>query len=143
MHLRNRIGSRARCVAWFAAFVLSLFIAPSYGHHSITMYDRTIETSISGTVTQWDWTNPHCWLQIMVDDENGTPRLWVLEANSTGQMARGGWTADSVKPGDQVTVIINPIRDGTRAGRLGTVHFSDGRELHRAGDASGTRSSPF
>jgi len=107
------------------------------------MYDRTIETSITGTVTQWDWTNPHCWLQIMVDDENGTPRLWVLEANSTGQMARGGWMADSVKPGDEVTVIINPIRDGTRAGRLGTVRFSDGHELQRAGDALGTRRSPF
>ncbi len=79
----------------------------------------------------------------MVEDENGAERIWILEANSTGQMARGGWTADSVKAGDQVTVIMNPIRDGTRAGRLGTVRFSDGRVLQRAGDASGSGPSPF
>jgi len=96
-----------------------------------------------GTVTEWEWTNPHCWLHVMVEDENGTPHLWTLEANSTGQMARGNWTADSVKAGDEVTVILNPIRDGTRAGRLGSVHFSDGRVLRRAGDASGSGPSPF
>jgi len=143
MHRRNPRLSGAARGAWFVGLIISLIITPAYGHHSIVMYDRTVETSITGTVTQWDWTNPHCWLQIMVDDVNGTPQLWVLEANSTGQMARGGWTADSVKPGDEVTVIINPIRDRTRAGRLGTVRFSDGRELQRAGDASGTRPSPF
>jgi hypothetical protein len=143
MHMKNRVLSAAKCIALFVGLFLSLLFTPSSAHHSITMYDRTVETSITGTVTQWDWTNPHCWLQIMVDDENGTPQLWVLEANSTGQMARGGWTADSVIPGDEVTVIINPIRDGTRAGRLGTVQFSDGRELHRAGDASGTRRRPL
>jgi hypothetical protein len=130
-------------VASLISLLVSLFVMPAFGHHSIIMYNRTIETSIAGVVTQWDWTNPHCWLQIMVDDENGTAQLWVLEANSTGQMARGGWTANSIKPGDEVTVIMNPIRDGTRAGRLGSVHFSDGRVLHRAGDASGTRPRPF
>jgi hypothetical protein len=107
------------------------------------MYDRTVKTSIAGMVTAWEWTNPHCWLHVLVDDENGTARLWTLEANSTGQMARGGWTADSVKAGDEVIVILNPIRDGTRAGRLGSVHFSDGRVLRRASDASGSGPSPF
>ncbi len=125
------------------SFVIALFAFPASGHHSITMYDRAVETSITGTVTEWEWTNPHCWLHVMVEDENGAERIWILEANSTGQMARGGWTADSVKAGDQVTVIMNPIRDGTRAGRLGTVRFSDGRVLQRAGDASGSGPSPF
>ncbi len=125
------------------SLIIALFAFPAFGHHSITMYDRTVETSITGTVTEWEWTNPHCWLHVLVEDENSTARLWTLEANSTGQMARGGWTADSVKAGDQVTVIMNPIRDGARAGRLGSVRFSDGRVLHRAGGASGTGPRPF
>ena len=70
------------------SLIIALFAFPAFGHHSITMYDRTVETSITGTVTEWEWTNPHCWLHVLVEDENGTARLWTLEANSTGQMAR-------------------------------------------------------
>ncbi len=124
-------------------FAASLFATGASAHHSIVMYDRTQEIWIGGTVTAWEWTNPHCWLHVMVEDENGISRLWTLEANSTGQMARGGWTADSVKAGDKVSVTMNPVRDGTRAGRLASVHFSDGRVLYRAGDASGSGPSPF
>jgi hypothetical protein len=112
-------------------------------HHSIAMFDRNAETTISGTVSRWEWTNPHCWLDVLVEHADGTGQHWMIKANSTGQMGQGGWSADSLHAGEKVLVTINPIRDGTRGGRLVSVQFSDGRILHRASDVSGTRPYPF
>ena len=113
-----------------AVIVLS---APASGHHSLAMYDTTTQISVDATVTEFEWANPHCWLHIMVEDESGTARLWTLEGNSIGQLVRAGWTADAVKAGDEVTIILNPLRDGTRGGRIEAIHFPDGRELRRLG----------
>lgn len=116
-----------------SAVVVIALSVPASGHHSLAAYDTDTEISVTATVTEFEWANPHCWLHIMVEGEDGTARLWTLESNSVGQMIRAGWTADSVKAGDEVTIDLNPLRDGTRGGRLNTVHFSDGRVLRRQG----------
>ena len=115
------------------AFASILLSAPASGHHSIAMYDYSIDISISGVVSEFEWRNPHTWLHIMIEDETGTPALWTLEGNSTGQLMRVGWTADAVKPGDEVTVIIHPLRDSTRGGAIAALHLADGRVLGTGG----------
>ena len=127
----KRCISSLLCLTAFASIIVSV---PASGHHSIAMYDYSIDISISGVVSEFEWRNPHTWLHIMVEDETGTPALWTLEGNSTGQLTRVGWTADAVKPGDEVTVIIHPLRDTTRGGAIAALHLPDGR-VFRAGGA--------
>jgi len=115
--------------------VFSLLALPSSAgaHHSQAMYDNTQELTISGIVSEWEWTNPHTWLHVMVKDESGTDRLWTFESNSTGQLERGGWSGDAIKSGDEVSVVYRPLRDGTRGGSVRAVLFPDGRELLHPG----------
>ncbi len=115
--------------------VFSLLVLPisAGAHHSQAMYDNTQELSIEGIVSEWEWTNPHTWLHVMIKDESGTERQWTFESNSTGQLERGGWSGDAIKAGDEVTVIYRPLRDGTRGGSIRAVIFPDGRELLHPG----------
>lgn len=127
----KRYTYRLLCLTAFASIVLSL---PASGHHSIAMYDYTIDISVSGVVTEFEWRNPHCWLHVMIEDESGTSAVWTFEGNSTGQLTRVGWSSDVVQPGDEVTVIIHPLRDGTRGGAIAALELADGR-VFRAGGA--------
>ena len=118
-----------------APLALSLFVLPlsAGAHHSQAMYDSSQELSIAGTVSEFEWVNPHTWLHVMIKDDSGTERMWTFESNSTGQLERGGWSGDAIKPGDEVTVIYRPLRDGTRGGSIRAVLFPDGRELLHPG----------
>ncbi len=102
-------------------------------HHSQAMYDNTQELTISGVVSEFEWVNPHTWLHVMVKDESGTERMWTFESNSTGQLVRGGWSGDAIKPGDEVAVVYRPLRDGTRGGSIRAVLFPDGKQLLHPG----------
>ena len=110
-----------------------LFFMPAAAHHSQTMYDGDTEIEMRGVVEEFDWTNPHTWLYVTVEEENGGESQGVFESNSTGQLTRVGWTADSIKPGDEVTVIMHPLRDGTRGGSIVAVHLQDGTVLPSGG----------
>ncbi|MEE8439371.1 MAG: DUF6152 family protein [Micropepsaceae bacterium] len=115
--------------------ICSLFALPisASAHHSQAMYDASKQTSTTGIVSEWEWTNPHTWLHLMVKDESGQERLWTFESNSTGQLMRGGWSEQAIKAGDEVTVTFRPLRDGTRGGSIRAVRFPDGRELLHPG----------
>ena len=115
--------------------VLSLLVLPlsAGAHHSQAMYDASKETSATGIVSEWEWTNPHTWLHVLVKDESGQERMWTFESNSTGQLMRGGWSEDAIESGDEVTVTFRPLRDGTRGGSIRAVRFPDGRELLHPG----------
>lgn len=110
-----------------------LLSMPAAGHHSQTMYDGDTEIEMRGVVEEFDWTNPHTWLYVTVEEESGAESHWVFESNSTGQLTRVGWAADSIKPGDEVTVIIHPLRDGTRGGTIVEVRMADGTILPSGG----------
>jgi hypothetical protein len=116
-----------------SAATFAAFSAPAFGHHSLAMYDTATKVTVEAVVTEFEWRNPHSWLHIMVKDESGTEYEWTLESNSTGQLTQSGWSQDSVKPGDAVTVVLNPLRDGTRGGRLEEVRHPDGRTFSRQG----------
>ncbi len=106
---------------------------PAATHHSQTMYDGDTEIEMRGVVEEFDWTNPHTWLYVMINEVDGSSSQWVFESNSTGQLTRVGWAADSIKAGDEVTVIMHPLRDGTRGGSIVAVHLPDGTVLPSGG----------
>src|SRR5260370_35456229 len=104
-------------VVSLTAIVAAAFTAPAFAHHSFAMFDSEQTVTLQGTVKEFEWTNPHSWLRIMVKDEK-TDQLvvWALELSSPARLKRMGMSADSVKAGDAVSVTFHPLQDGPRAG---------------------------
>lgn len=103
-------------------------------HHSFAMFDANKTETISGTVKEFQFTNPHSWLQVVAADKTGAVYEWSLEMNNLLGLRRAGWRAGSVKPGDKVTVAFHPMRDGTHAGQLISVTLGDGTVLNGQGN---------
>jgi hypothetical protein len=95
---------------------------PARAHHSFAVYDRTKVSTLKGSVKTFQWTNPHCVIWVLVQPEGGgEPQEWSFETTSPGVLTRGGWTRNSVKPGDRVSVEFSPLRDGSHGGGLNSV----------------------
>ena len=91
------------------------FAGPAWSHHSFAMFDADKTVTMTGTVKQFEWSNPHSWLRMIVQDQTtGKPVEWMLELGSPVQQERVGWTRDSLKPGDKVTVTMHPVTAGLR-----------------------------
>jgi hypothetical protein len=91
--------------------------APAWAHHSYAMFDTTKKLTVEGTVREWQWTNPHIFLELTVQ-EGGETHYYSVEGASPSSQSRRGWTRNSLKPGDKVTVILSPLKDGRRGGSL-------------------------
>jgi hypothetical protein len=102
---------------------------PALAHHSFALFDMTKRVTYTGVVRDWQWTNPHCWLYMTVTDPHGEKVEWQIEALSPNVLGRQGWKKNSIKPGDKVTVVIYPTRDGSHGGNLISVTGDDGRIL--------------
>jgi hypothetical protein len=107
-----------------------LAAAPAFSHHSAAMFDPEKVVTLSGTVKEFEYTNPHSWLYVVVRDEKGTDTLWGFEAEGPSSLMRAGIRHNSLQPGDQVTVRARPLRDGRPAGAWVTVTKSDGTVLN-------------
>jgi Family of unknown function (DUF6152) len=106
-------------------------ISPLDAHHSAAMFDDTKVVELSGTVKALQWTNPHIWLQVVVEQQ-GVPTEWSLEGGSPNSLSRQGWRSTTFKAGDVVTVRLNPMKDGTAAGNfIGAKFADDGRTVGR------------
>jgi hypothetical protein len=119
-------------VGWFSALLVAgtlLISAPASAHHSAAMFDHDKKVSLTGTIVQFGWTNPHSWISIDVPNENGGTDRWSVECNSPNNLARQGWKSDSLKPGEKVTVVIHPLRNGDKGGSFLSVTFPDGTVL--------------
>ena len=103
--------------------------APAFAHHSFAMFDREKAATVSGIVKEYEWTNPHVWVHVMVPDANGKAFEWSFEMQSVAQDTRAGWRADSVKPGDKISVEFHPLKDGTRGGQLMSAILASGKRL--------------
>ena len=108
--------------------VLLLVVPYSFGHHTGAIFDDKKSTTLSGTVKAFQWTNPHCWIQLIVAGEQGSAE-WSVEMGSPSQLFHGGWKPKSVQPGDKITVVVHPMRDGTTAGLFMSATFADGRAI--------------
>jgi len=112
------------------ALLLAAAAFPASAHHSAAMFDMSKQVAFHGTVEKWLWANPHSWLYVQVEKADGSQEVWGFEAGSTGMLVRGGWNAADMKPGDKVTVIAAPERDGSHIGLLNQVQLATGRVLN-------------
>src|SRR5215475_3035341 len=92
--------------------------SPAAAHHSFALFDAQKDVALEGQVKQFQWTNPHTWIQLIVVDAAGKDAEWSIEASSAATMARQGWSRTALKPGDHVIVVIHPLKDGTTGGSL-------------------------
>jgi hypothetical protein len=127
-----------------ATFGVVAFVGSAAAHHSFSMFDQTKVITLKGTVKEFEWTNPHTWIRIMVNDETGKPVLWAIEGSSPARLRTIGLHANSMKPGDVVTVSLNPMKDGTRGGRFVQAVLPDGHTAVRdnVGDENDTVEIP-
>ena len=122
-----------KLVSLTAIGVAAAFAAPAFAHHSFAMFDAEKTVTLEGTVKEFEWVNPHSWLRVMVNDEKtGKPLLWALELSSPGRLVTMGMRADSVKPGDAVSVTFHPMRDGSRGGQFIEAVLPSGQKVIRA-----------
>ena len=115
------------------AIAVAAFAAPAVAHHSFAMFDAEQTVTLEGTVKEFEWTNPHAWLRVMVNDQKtGTPVLWALELSSPSRLVTMGMRADSVKPGDAVSVTFHPMKNGSRGGQFLQAVLPGGKQVIRA-----------
>ena len=123
--------TRQRAAALTAAAGLALWGAPALAHHSFAMFDREHAVTLVGTIKEFQWTNPHSWIQIEAPDDKGVVKEWSIESNSTGTLSREGWRPGSFKPGDKVTIKIFPMKDGSPGGTFVGAVLANGQTLGR------------
>ena len=120
-------------MARVAACVLIVVVTLSTvlaAHHSPAVFDRTKQLKLVGTVKAFRWQNPHTWLEVDVPNAKGKLETWGVEMTSPTYLVRAGWKNNSVKPGDKVTVIVNPLREGdVKSGIFVSITLADGRKL--------------
>jgi hypothetical protein len=117
---------------WIAAGILAASVS-AVAHHGAATFDTGKELVMQGMVTEWVWSNPHCFLKFDVKEQNGTVRNWVVETSNPPDMVNRGWSRRSFNAGDRVTVTVEPVKSGNPVGRLLQVMFADGRILSTGG----------
>ena len=116
-----------------AAVGLMGLSVPLAAHHGAASFDTTRELTLKGSVTEWIWANPHCFLKFDAKDETGTVRNWAVEVSNPTDMTRLGWARTSFKGGDEVTVTLQPVKSGAPVGRLRSVILPNGQTLSSGG----------
>ena len=107
--------------------------SPLVAHHGGASFDTTKELTLKGTVTEWIWANPHCFLKFDAKDDTGTVRNWVVETQNPTDMTRRGWSRTMFKVGDEVTVTLQPVKSGAPVGRVRNVVLANGQKVGTGG----------
>jgi hypothetical protein len=120
-------------VVSLTAIAVSSFAAAAFAHHSFAMFDADKTVTLQGTVKEFEWVNPHSWLRVTVNDEkSGKPAVWAIEMSSPSRLITMGMRANSVRAGDEVSVTIHPMKDGTRGGQFIQAVLPGGKQVIRA-----------
>ena len=122
--------------------ILFLISIPLSAHHGAASFDTTKEIVLKGTVTEWIWANPHCFLKFEVKDESGATKAWAAEVSNPTDMTRRGWARTSFKTGEEVTVTLQPSRNGAPVGRIRTVVLANGQTFSAMGAAPTAPTQP-
>jgi len=121
---------------------LLLVSVPMIAHHGAAALDTGKEITLKGTVTDWIWSNPHCFLKFDAKDDTGTVRNWAVETQNPTTMTQRGWSRTSFKFGDEVTVTIEPVKNGQPIGRILSVILPNGQKLIAANPTTPTSTQP-
>jgi hypothetical protein len=105
----------------------------AYAHHSMNGFDRAKTITITGTVKQFKWANPHSWIEVEIVNSKGVPETWNLEMTAPGILARAGWKSTMLKPGDKATFGVHPMVNGDIGGQFVSVTFADGLTMTERG----------
>ena len=106
-----------------------LVVGSALAHHSPIVFDRTKQVTLMGTVTEFRWGNPHSWIHIDVTDADGKVANWGIEMNPASHLARDGWRSTTLKRGDQVSIVVFPLRNDEKGGQYISVTLPDGKKL--------------
>jgi len=101
-------------------------VAAAEAHHSFTQFDRDTEVVKTGEVVRWAFNNPHSWLYLNIDNDDGTETLWSFEGSAPPSLIGRGITGATFEPGDTVTFMFCPLRDGRPGGAIGWARLEDG-----------------
>ena len=123
------MGKLLRLGSMSAIAVGLAIAAPVAAHHSFAAFDLTAQKSVTGTVKEFDWTNPHTWIWVNVPNTQGAVEVWGFEGMSPNYLGRRGWTKKTLQPGDKITVTFRPLRDGSHGGMFVSARRPDGTEL--------------
>jgi hypothetical protein len=119
-----------RSISVLVSNVLLIAAIPLFAHHGNAVFDPAKKVTLQGTVTEWYWSNPHCLLLFDVKSDGGQMKRWIGETQNPAVMVDGGWSRVSFKPGDQVTVTLQPVKTGKPLGRILTVALPNGKTLN-------------
>jgi hypothetical protein len=124
-NLRNRTRNWTLAIVALAAFCGSNVSA----HHSFAKFDMANLTTLTGTVQEWTWANPHTWLKVVVKRADGKTEQWALVGSSPNMMSRWGWKASAIKAGDKIVIDVFPGRDGSPIGAMRHIFLANGKVL--------------
>jgi hypothetical protein len=122
-----RMTRRVRAAVLSAGLILVAI--PARAHHSFAMFDTTKRVTLAGTVTAFEWTNPHAYIELDVADDKGVVKHWSIELGSPSILMQGGWKFKDLKYGDRVTMVVSPLKSGESGALLSTITMPDGRVL--------------
>jgi hypothetical protein len=125
--MKNKLLARLIAVIGFL-----LISGPVLAHHGRSNYDVTSTATVKGVVTDFEWVNPHALIHFDVTDENGKVEKWIAETNSPNTLSRQGWSKNTVKVGDQITLVGHRVKGGANYFNFSKITFADGRELSPA-----------
>jgi len=123
---------KIRLALFVGAAVLLLVSGPVFAHHGRSNYDVSATATVKGTVTSFEWTNPHALIYLDVTNESGTVEKWIAETNSPNTLSRQGWSRNTVKAGDLITLIGHRVKGGGFYINFSKIIFADGKELSPA-----------
>jgi hypothetical protein len=130
----NQTGNKMKNWILVSLCAIGLWMAvPAAAHHSMAGFDRKNNLTLTGVVKTFSWQNPHCYIELEVMGKDGKPVIWNIEMTAPGYLARVGWKKTSVKIGDTVKVVGNPLLNGDPGALFVSITGSDGKTLSQRG----------
>ena len=111
------------------SIAVAMYMIPASAHHSFAMFDSQASMTLEGTVTEFQWTNPHSWIIMTVENPAGVEEQWAIELGAPSGLARNGWRPRTLTPGMQITATFHPLRNGDRGGQFMAVVLPDGSTI--------------
>ena len=128
----------------FRALGFAFLLATSgaaMAHHSFAPYEPDVQVRYTGKVANFEWQNPHVYIELDVTDAGGETKRWLIECANPGILNRVGWKWNMIKPGDEISVIVSPLRNGEPGALLKAVKLADGQQFSNGGPAGPARIS--